>query len=395
MKKIVSSALAGIAAVVLIVLPVVSAQAATAQVGSITGFGGYQYGTAVSPDGNIHAVSDTEHSRVYFVYQDSSTYASVIDTIASIHSPHGLAFTPDGTTLFIANNSTNNVLSVDVTSRNIVNGFNTASSGNTVLAVTPDGSMVLVANSSTDDITVYSTSSPYAQLGGGAVGGNTAGIFVIDNMSAYIVDSSGDVRLFDLTTYTASSPVSPGIGDLWGATGSCAMPNLSAVVLPMTNVVHFVDPVTGSELGSVNIKASDASQNNNAFCVTTADGHVVVTDWGRGAYANNPGYVYVLDGNTFTYLESVQLTDVPSSGGITLNNDCQIFVDGYFGNVAIAQLDASYCVAPPPTSPPTDSPSEASLPSTGVDTTALALAAGAGLALIVLGSAVMVALRRR
>jgi len=73
-------------------------------------------------------------------------------------SPWGMAVSPDGSKVYVANIVSNNV-SVIATSSNAVTATIPVDSSPYSVAVTPDGSKVYVANQGTDNVSVIATTS--------------------------------------------------------------------------------------------------------------------------------------------------------------------------------------------------------------------------------------------
>ena len=115
--------------------------------------GGIPYGVAVTPDG----------TKVY-VANWGSDNVSVIDTTSNnitarvnITKPIGITVSPDGKKVYVTNVSNN--LSVIDTANNTVTATVNVGSDPSGVAVTPDGKKVYVVNSGSNNVSVIDTAS--------------------------------------------------------------------------------------------------------------------------------------------------------------------------------------------------------------------------------------------
>ena len=133
---------------VLVINTATNAVAATSPVGN------YPIGVAASPDG----------SRVY-VANDSSNTVSVIDTATNAvaatipvgNAPIGVAVSPDGSRVYVANE--NDTVSVIDTANDTVTATITVGNVPYGVAVNPDGSRVYVANNGSNTVSVINTAT--------------------------------------------------------------------------------------------------------------------------------------------------------------------------------------------------------------------------------------------
>ena len=379
MKKSLRLVGASVAALALALVPAVAANAASSQVATITATLDYQYGTAASPDGTIQAIADYGNDTVTLAYTADNTAVIVTDTNSDISGPMSVAFSPDGTTLYVSNYGSDTVAVVDVAAEAVVDTVVTPNSENLAVGVSPDGTKLVVGDDY-DYVTVYDISNSYNQLGSNSTqGGYSTSIFFVDNSTAYVVDYDGYIDVVNLSDGTVTD--SYGAGGL-SSYGQCMLPDMSSVIFATDSAeLVFMDPTTGDIQQTVDVTASDADASNTGFCSVTSQGYIVVSDWGRNG-SNDDAYMYIYNGYTKTYIETVDLTGITYSDGINVMADCKVFVDGYYEDIAVVQLESSYCTAP-------------ELPNTGVDASAMAIAASVALGLVALGSVALVALRRR
>src|SRR6516225_4251174 len=145
---------------------------------------------------------------------------AVIGTIAGGNIHAGLAVTPDGSKVYVANYFSNTV-SVIATATNTVVGVvvltdNTWPDG---LAVTPDGSKVYVTNRFSNDVSVIDTATNTMIGLRIPVGTGPAGVAVTpDGKHVYVAnfdfDLGSTVSVIDTATNTVTAAISVGFGPL-------------------------------------------------------------------------------------------------------------------------------------------------------------------------------------
>jgi YVTN family beta-propeller protein len=136
-----------------------SAEAQTAQfagaVFSTVAVGSNPSGVAVSPDGSHIYVANHNGGTVSVIATATNT---VTATVVVGSGPEGVAVTPDGTHVYVTNFSDSTV-SVIATARNTVTATVAVGSGPEGVAVTPDGTHVYVTNFSDSTVSVIATST--------------------------------------------------------------------------------------------------------------------------------------------------------------------------------------------------------------------------------------------
>src|SRR5579875_1275062 len=120
--------------------------------------GAHPYGVAISPDGRDVYAADNFLSRLYAINTLTNT---VIASLAIGLHPALIARSPDGHTLYVANGVSHSVSIVNITQPDIpaIAGTVTVSGYPHGLAVTPDGRYVVVAQQYGKTLSVISTQS--------------------------------------------------------------------------------------------------------------------------------------------------------------------------------------------------------------------------------------------
>jgi len=99
-------------------------------------------GVAVSPDGSRVYVANYYGGSVSVIDTSNNT---VVATVTGLSYPYGVAVTPDGARVYVANNGSGSVSMIS-TGTNTVVGTVTVGSNHTSVAVSPDGYSVYVTN---------------------------------------------------------------------------------------------------------------------------------------------------------------------------------------------------------------------------------------------------------
>lgn len=135
---------------------------------------GTSYGIAINPDTKItdtvsvgsapHGIAVTPDGTKVYVANSGSNGVSIIDTstdkvVATLNVgvyPWGVAVTPDGIKVYVANSGSNDVSVIDVANNTVVS---TVPAGNSPYGVTvgPDGKKVYVTNHNSSNISVIDT----------------------------------------------------------------------------------------------------------------------------------------------------------------------------------------------------------------------------------------------
>jgi YVTN family beta-propeller protein len=164
-------------------------------------------GLAASPDGTRVYVADRFTQSVFVI--DTSTN-NVVATIPMGAGPNAVAVSPDGTRAYVGLHGVNRVAVID-TATNTVIGSVKVGPGVTEVVVTPDGSRVYASNSSGSTVSVIDTATN-SEIKRISVGGAPFGIAATpDGSKIYVANrSSGTVSVIDTATNTVIRTVKVG-----------------------------------------------------------------------------------------------------------------------------------------------------------------------------------------
>jgi len=153
-------------------------------VGSIGNLGD-PHGVVVSPNGTVY-VTNTDRGVVDVI--STAGFPHVSATIPVGQMPWGLALSPSGSTLYVANINSNEVSVISTSSKKVTSTL-PVSGGPDVLAVTPDGSELWVTGVTSAIITVISTSTG-AVVGTTNLGGDGANSGDGNDPSGIVISSA-------------------------------------------------------------------------------------------------------------------------------------------------------------------------------------------------------------
>ncbi|MGB8503020.1 beta-propeller fold lactonase family protein [Mycobacterium sp.] len=168
--------------------------------------GTFPTGVAVSPDGNRVYVANSGDDSVSVIDAESGNAAL---TIAVGHAPYGIALTSDGRKAFVANASGNSVSVID-TQAQVVTATIAVGPNPYGVAVDPDGERLYVTNQADGTLTVIDAVKSTIVVGGAPTGvavgpeGRTA--YVVDNESGRLVVVDTEERVVTATVRVGSQP---------------------------------------------------------------------------------------------------------------------------------------------------------------------------------------------
>lgn len=344
-------------------------------------FDGTWTNSVVNPVDNTIAIATYNGSTVVIVDPAAGTATLVTDTNTDIDNPYGLAYSPDGAKLYVANYGTDTVSVIDTATKSVVDNITVNNSENIDVAVTPDGTTLLVTDDY-DEIAAYDLSSPGSALWSTGVDGDwNQGIYFNADGTALLVDYYGALQTVTLSNGNLSTLIDATTNA--AAYSTCA--NADHSVLAMTaddSNLYLINGVTGASIGSIDLTAQGAL--NLRSCAFTSQGQIVLTDYG---YSSNNDYdgsgqTFIVDSNTKAWIETVTMPDVAYTSTVSVIAGCVAVVGSAYTNLATVALDSSYCTAP-------------ELPSTGIDESVLGGSAIAALSLMIGGVVMIAAVRRR
>lgn len=172
----------------------------------------FPHSIVVSPEGRRAYVSRSMFSSYVDVINLGTFERSATITVG--RSPQGLAISPDGTSLYVANNGGGTVSVVDTATNRVKNtipvGYNPRN-----IAVSPDGSLLYVTNYTSGTISVINTAAS-AVIHTVNVGVHPHGVAVDSSSNAIYVSnySSNTLSIIDTKTLQPVATVQTGIGPL-------------------------------------------------------------------------------------------------------------------------------------------------------------------------------------
>jgi YVTN family beta-propeller protein len=173
--------------------------------GSPIPVGRQPFGVAVTPDGSKVYVANDADGTVSVIVTTTNTVTPISVGIG----PVGVAATPDGSKVYVANSGSHTV-SVISTATNTVTGSPIPVGGSPFgVAVTPDGSKVYVAEGSEGTVSVISTATNTVIGSPIPVGSTPFGVAVTSNGSKVYVANGGDGTVSVISTATNTVIRSP------------------------------------------------------------------------------------------------------------------------------------------------------------------------------------------
>ena len=221
-------------------------------------------GLAVSPDGSRLYVANENDGTISVI---NTVTNKVIKTINVGNGPYGVAVSPDGSKVYITNSLSNNI-SVITTATNTLSATINVGQIPAGISVSPDGKTVYVANSASNTLSIINTAlnTVISTIG---VGTQPMGVSIsTDGGSVYVVNNvSNDFSVINTTTNTLSTTAA---NSFWGSapislgnfiTGGIGCQNTSILVTFTVNPSPPALPViiADSETGSISACSGNAS----------------------------------------------------------------------------------------------------------------------------------------
>jgi YVTN family beta-propeller protein len=264
-------------------------------------------GVAITPDGTKVFVANHTSSNVSVI---ETTGHTVIATVTVGAGPNGVAITPDGTAAYVTNEATGNVTVINTSSYAIVATVAVGTHPQSV-AILPNGTQAYVANNTSDNVTVINTST-YAIVATVTVGNNPTSVAAsLDGTKVYVANAGDNtVSVINTQTYTvfALSPV----GNLFDA------PYISqGIAVSPDGTEVYVANQNDNTLSTINSTTSMTSPETISAQDTPTG--IAITSNGKLAYvtARSGGFVSVIDLSTGATLTTIPVGNNPIGIAIT------------------------------------------------------------------------------
>lgn len=347
-------------------------------------FQGTYANSFVNPADGTVAFASNGQDIVTIIDAVAGTAEVVTDSNSDINDPAGLAYSPDGTDLYVANEATAAIAVIDAATNTVVDTIATVNSRNISVAVSPDGRLLLVGDNF-DDLTAYDLTNNATVLWNVGVAGDwNHSIYFNGVGTALLVDYYGSTQTVNLATGSLTALTAAPTASR--ATSSCA--NEDQTVIGITNYnqsINLFDAATWESLGTVDLTAQGADAL--VACAFTSNGQILAVDWNYSV--DDSGQVFVVDATEKVWLETIYTPGVTYTTAVAFLDDCSAVIAGYYTNAATLTLDSSYCKVPEP-----ENTGEV-LAETGTNSESLNASAIAALSLLVAGAVAVASVRRR
>jgi YVTN family beta-propeller protein len=295
--------------------------------------------------GNFSAVV---HAQPYgFVTSINVNYASIIDvatntiasTVSTSGSQRGVAFSPDGSRVYIVDTTTDSVAVVDTATNTVLTNI-FVQDVPSIIAINQEGTRAYVTNSYSDSVSVIDTASNIV-IATVPVGDYPIGIAVTpDGSRVYTANwYSADLSVIDATTNTFLMSVPLGVGGLYGIT---ITPDGARAYVGgfYTNSVTVVDLASHTVVALV--PAGNGGQRGIAI---TPDGsRVYAANW----QVNN---VSVIDVATNTWLVNVPVQASPHGIAFTPDGAYAYVVNANSDTISVIETATNMVIDTIPTGP--------------------------------------------
>ena len=286
-------------------------------------------GVAVSPDGSRVYVADYGGVSVSVIDASNNT---VVATVTDLSQPAGVAVSPDGSRVYVANYGGGSVIVID-TSNNTVVATVTVGTNPFGVAVSPDGSRVYVTNAGGGSVSVIDTSNNTV-VATVTVGTQPYLLAVSPDGSRVYVPNVSDITVSVIDT--SNNTVVATVADIFYPAGAAVSPDGSRV---------YVTSLFGNTVGVI-----DTSNNTVVATVAGLDlpfGVAVSPDGSRVYVANFSGSVIVIDTSNNSVVATVTVENGTSGVAVSPDGSLVYVTNQGAGSVSvISSLPATKPSAP-------------------------------------------------
>jgi gliding motility-associated-like protein len=247
------------------------------------------YAITLSPDGSTVYVTNQSSGNISVISTATNT---VINTITTLPNPSGIAISPDGSTVYVSYYNTNKIEAIIIAGTPPYAHIPiTVGNGPDGIAVSPDGKWVYVTNRNSNSVSVINTVTN-TEIAQKPVQQSPQGLAISpDGNTVYVTNyNSRSVSVFNTTTNDISTipvganprgiTVSPDGGKIYvtnGGTSSNSVSVIDAVTLLVTNISvgNVPEGVSVSPDGKLVCVANKNSQNLSV--IRASDNQVIAS----------------------------------------------------------------------------------------------------------------------
>lgn len=338
--------------------------------------------SAVSSDGATIALSSYNDSTITLIRTATNTAVTVADPDGDVNGPGGIVFSPDDSTIYVANYDGGNILVIDVQTATITSGLSDSDGvfdGPWVLARDLAGTTLYVGDYNTSNVHFFDIGTATV-TDSVNISANTTGLYGLyasaNASQLFAVDSDGSIDVINVVTATALDPWTDAV--LGDSFGGCISPDRLSLYQPDANdtALYKSSLVNGDVLAS-NLATVQPQNSAHTSCAVSPDGaSVFVSHYD----ALDPGAVTEYDATTLAYIATHDFAQVEYTQQIQFFSACRAYVVGYNGGAQTLDFDCAAAPAVP------------ELADTGLDGQTVAITVGLSALLMSVG---LLTLRRR
>jgi DNA-binding beta-propeller fold protein YncE len=258
------------------------------------------------------ALSDYDGSAVFLIDTATSTLTQVSDPAGELNEPCQIVFSPDGSTLYVANFKGENIAVISVADAAVTSTLDSPDlEAPSSLAISPDGSHLYVGDYTAAtivdvDIATGQTVSTPASVEPYSMFVSPDGAFV------YSIDLLGSVLKYDTASHAVTETWSNVTGEFFN---TCVNSDVSVLFMPEHGGdLYAISLADGSILAEATVL--EIGTDIEGCAVSPDDAVVVLADRSTGeadrdtAAVTAPGSIYAVDANT---LQPVIAAEYPAT----------------------------------------------------------------------------------